>query len=243
MDANGISVERWRAMSHAERCEAFLQMAPQRAEMVTRFLLENLDGPREWAELFVAASHWGQVADTPCTVDRVIALANYLREDGGEDAVLEPVRIAAWHADGQLPAIGRSKPARRVELACEILSAYAMVDAASKAGNHRPTKDDAPPEGAPSGRELPDLIAWMQRGRNRVFPTSQAGVAALMACPTFARYGVPLLHLGVDITHTHLDSLSQAGLHVGCCQGDDVRDAVAAVVAWGATGRQAWLPY
>lgn len=91
-----------------------------------------------------------------------------------------------------------------------------------------------------SAERLPDLIAWTHQGRLRVFPASQKGLAALMACPSFARYGVPLLHLGVDIRHTHLDSMAQSGLHIGCCEGDAVVDAVAAVAAWRALGRQHW---
>jgi hypothetical protein len=243
MDTNGISLEQWRAMSHEQRCEEFLRMTPEREVIVTRDLLQELGSPREWAELFIAASSWGQVADTPCTVDRAVALAKYLRDDACKDAVLERVRIAAWHADGRLPMMGKSEPQRRVELACQILSAYAMVASVSTPPAASMPKDQAADQSAESAGELPDLIAWRCEDHCRVFPTSQAGLAALMARPSYARYGVPLLHHGVDVPSDVLASMLSDGLKIGICGGGQVRDAIAAVNAWRCGGQQPWTPF
>jgi len=95
----------------------------------------------------------------------------------------------------------------------------------------------------PVGDGLPDLIAWPNDRRIRLFPTTDAGLRALAAEPLFGRYGaVVLTHYGVDANCEHVARLCK-WLRVGQCSGDQVATTLAAVAAWREGGRQDWLPY
>jgi hypothetical protein len=88
---------------------------------------------------------------------------------------------------------------------------------------------------------LPDLIAWPHDHRIRLFPTSEAGLRALMAEPSHGRYGVVVLtHNGADCNSEFL-ARACAGLRVGQCSGE-VATTLAAVSAWRQGGSQSWLP-
>jgi|GEM_PF-5306626 len=90
---------------------------------------------------------------------------------------------------------------------------------------------------------LPDLIAWPHDRRIRLFPTSDAGLRALMAEPSYRRYGIVVLtHYGADCGSEFVARRLCKVLRVGQCSGE-VATTLAAVSAWRKGGSQAWLPW
>ncbi len=95
----------------------------------------------------------------------------------------------------------------------------------------------------PAADVLPDLIAWRHDHHVRLFPTSDAGLRALMAEPSFGRYGcVVLTHYGVDAGSEPVARLCKV-LRIGRCNGAEVATTLAATSAWRQGGCQAWLPF
>ena len=89
---------------------------------------------------------------------------------------------------------------------------------------------------------MPDLIAWPHDRRIRLFPTSAAGLRALMAEPSYGRYGIVVLtHYGADCGSEFVARLSKV-LRVGQCSGE-VATTLAAVSVWREGGSRSWLPW